>query len=384
MRRLVLIPCLLAILVVAGCAQRYAPHGVSTSYAPTHYYPPPGPKSDPWGPYIREAAARYGLPEQWLRAVMAQESAGQEQAVSPVGAMGLMQIMPATYQELSAENALGADPFNPHDNILAGAAYIQRMYGRYGSPGFLAAYNAGPRRLDRYLAGEVGLPAETVHYVAVISPHLGTSVPMSGPLARFALASTAVRGSAPTAVSFATGCDVNAAFDPGHPCTSAMANKIAAIERSSAGSCDLDAAYNPNNPCVYRAPVQQAVIRPAATPDCDPNAAYNPGAPCIYAPTPVTGPPTFSGGVIANGSWAIQVGAFSTEELARNVVEGARAQLPDKFSNASIDLPPTEPFGGRVLYRARLTNLSQQAAATACSDLKARQLPCIVLPASAA
>lgn len=432
--RLLLIPYLLAVLVVAGCAQQYQqqyrPYGGSgsESYAPTHFYPPPGPANDPWGPYIREAAARYSIPEQWIRAVMAQESGGEEQAVSPVGAMGLMQIMPATYDQLRAENGLGSDPFNPHDNILAGTAYIHEMYGRYGSPGFLAAYNAGPRRLDSYLAGESDLPAETVHYVAVISPNLGNAVPMSGPLANYAVASIAVRRRVPTLVSFATGCDVNAAFDPDHPCTTAMANAPAATERSSAGRCDLNAAYdpdspcsssagtplashagtcdlnrayNPDNPCVRAAPaaparVQQAIVQQPTTTDCDPNAAYDPAARCspiaaskatiaaapVPVPPPVTATSASSGRLASNGNWAIQVGAFSNENLARTVAEGARAQLPNMVDRATIELPPTTPFDGRVLYRARLTNLSEKAASNACSALKARQLPCIVVPSS--
>ena len=51
--------------------------------------------------------------------------------------------------ELRARHDLGADPYNPHDNILAGAAYIRELHDRYGSPGFLADYNAGPRRYWR-------------------------------------------------------------------------------------------------------------------------------------------------------------------------------------------------------------------------------------------
>ena len=53
--------------------------------------------------------------------------------------MGLMQIMPKTWTELRARYGLGADPYDPHDNILAGAAYIRELHDRYGSPGFLAA-----------------------------------------------------------------------------------------------------------------------------------------------------------------------------------------------------------------------------------------------------
>jgi hypothetical protein len=86
--------------------------------------------------------------------------------------MGLMQIMPDTWAELRTLHRLGRDPYDPRDNILAGAAYLREMHDRYGSPGFLAAYNAGPRRYDEYLAGRP-LPAETRAYVAALVPLFG-------------------------------------------------------------------------------------------------------------------------------------------------------------------------------------------------------------------
>jgi D-alanyl-D-alanine carboxypeptidase len=232
MRRLGLALCLLPLLL-AACAPRggtgYIADGAepydgtdpaaleaSRAYAPTRYYAPPGSPDDPWGPYIHEAAARYRVPEQWVRAVMQQESGGQEQAVSPVGAMGLMQVMPATYEGLRMRHGLGDDPYEPHNNILAGAAYIREMYDRYGAPGFLAAYNAGPDRVDQYLAGAANLPDETVNYLAVITPNLGNEIALSGPLAMYAAFSSG--GPAGAVASPATGCDVNAAYDPDQPC----------------------------------------------------------------------------------------------------------------------------------------------------------------------
>ncbi|CAI2934323.1 lytic transglycosylase domain-containing protein [Aminobacter niigataensis] len=96
------------------------------------------------------------------------ESAGDPHAVSSAGAHGLMQIMPNTWDELRARWLLGYDPFDPGDNILAGTAYLSELYDRFGSPGFLAAYNAGPTRYEAYLAGHP-LPAETLAYVATLS-----------------------------------------------------------------------------------------------------------------------------------------------------------------------------------------------------------------------
>lgn len=139
----------------------------------------PGPPGDPWGPHIREAAARFQVPERWIRAVMRQESGGRQYdasgrpITSPVGAMGLMQVMPRTYDTLAARHGLGPDPYEPRDNILAGAAYIRAMHDRFGAPAFLAAYNAGPERTAAWLAGSMILPEETENYLASVTPQLG-------------------------------------------------------------------------------------------------------------------------------------------------------------------------------------------------------------------
>ncbi|MGJ0511204.1 lytic transglycosylase domain-containing protein [Methylocystis sp.] len=119
-----------------------------------------------------EASRCFHVPPRWLRAVMRAESHGDTCAVSVKGAIGLMQIMPATYEELRLKHALKPDPFNPGDNILAGAAYLSEMFERYGEDGFLAAYNAGPQRYDEYLHGRP-LPSETIDYVAQIASKLG-------------------------------------------------------------------------------------------------------------------------------------------------------------------------------------------------------------------
>ena len=121
--------------------------------------------------YIVEAARHFGVPSIWIRQVMQVESAGERDAISRAGAMGLMQIMPATWLEMRARYHLGRDPFDPHDNILAGAAYLRELYDRYGSPGFLAAYNAGPKRYEQSLGGRP-LPRETRAYVAKLAPFL--------------------------------------------------------------------------------------------------------------------------------------------------------------------------------------------------------------------
>jgi soluble lytic murein transglycosylase-like protein len=128
----------------------------------------------PYAPHVDDAARRFAIPEAWIWAVMRAESNGDARAVSRAGAMGLMQIMPATWATIRARYALGNDPFAPRANIMAGAAYLRAMYDRYGSTAaMLAAYNAGPGRYDDYRARGRPLPAETTAYVAQIVPMIG-------------------------------------------------------------------------------------------------------------------------------------------------------------------------------------------------------------------
>ncbi|ALV28549.1 lytic transglycosylase domain-containing protein [Pannonibacter phragmitetus] len=136
--------------------------------------------------HITEASQRFGIPEHWICAVLRAESAGDMRAVSSAGAMGLMQVMPATWAELRGRYGLGRDPYEPRDNIMAGAAYLREMWDRYGNiAAMLAAYNAGPGRYGEYLATGRTLPAETRAYVAALVPILGgaaaTEPPSSAP-----------------------------------------------------------------------------------------------------------------------------------------------------------------------------------------------------------
>ena len=101
---------------------------------------------------------------------MRAESDGNVREVSPKGAMGLMQIMPETWTELRGRYGFGADPFDAHDNILAGAAYLRELHDRYGAAGFLAAYNAGPARYEDHVATGRPLPDETRAYMALLGP----------------------------------------------------------------------------------------------------------------------------------------------------------------------------------------------------------------------
>ena len=137
----------------------------------------------PFAAFVTEASRRFSVPENWIRAVMHIESAAKPRARSSKGAMGLMQIMPGTWKDLRVRHGLGTDPYDPHDNILAGTAYIRELHDRYGTPGFLAAYNAGPGRYERHLATGRPLPEETRAYVAVLAPALDRAPTKAQPAA---------------------------------------------------------------------------------------------------------------------------------------------------------------------------------------------------------
>jgi soluble lytic murein transglycosylase-like protein len=131
-----------------------------------------------WEPAIQEASRKFKIPAQWIRAVMRQESGGRTMLaenlpiVSSTGAMGVMQLMPGTYGEMAAQYGLGADPQNPRDNILAGAAYLKWLKAKYGYPAMFAAYNDGPGNIEDHLHRGRPLPAETRGYIAHIAKSL--------------------------------------------------------------------------------------------------------------------------------------------------------------------------------------------------------------------
>lgn len=122
---------------------------------------------------ITDASETFAIPQSWIRAVIAVESTGNARALSKSGAIGLMQIMPKTWAVLRQRLHLGANPYDPHDNVMAGAALLRNLYERFGPGGFLAAYNAGPQRYLDYLTTGRPLSDETRAYLARIAPLLG-------------------------------------------------------------------------------------------------------------------------------------------------------------------------------------------------------------------
>ena len=377
---------LAGICMLAACgthADRSAYRGGGHGGA-ARYYPPPGTPDDPWGPYVREASARFSVPDRWIREVMRQESGGLESAVSSAGAIGLMQVMPDTYDGLRNRYGLGRDPYDPHDNVLAGTAYIKEMYDVYGAPGFLAAYNAGPNRLDQYLTGGISLPDETVNYVASIAPRLAGTATMTGPLAvyvpvratdaQISVAQSAPLPRAPSAIA-GVECDPDAAYDPDGPCVP-MPTSTHSSPAAAMGSTPAPPVLGVTS-SIYQPP--PALAASSASPPSAAFARLQTVRQAIDTSNGVSAAPR--GESRTSGEvWAVQVGAFADPVLARNVALAARGAAPASLGAAGIAMPETTPFGGTVLYRARLTGLSPGQASDACAALVARQIACMVVP----
>jgi soluble lytic murein transglycosylase-like protein len=139
----------------------------------------PAERIDRWSPFITEASQRFSVPETWIRTIINIESGGRTMLLgrpitSSAGAMGVMQLMHDTYNDMSTRNGLGSDPHNVHDNILAGTAYLRELYNRYGYPRVFEAYNAGPGVLEAHMQHRIRLPEETVNYVRMAVIGTGT------------------------------------------------------------------------------------------------------------------------------------------------------------------------------------------------------------------
>jgi D-alanyl-D-alanine carboxypeptidase len=284
---------------------------------------------DPWAPHIAEASQRFDVPEQWIRAVMKVESGGRthmngKPIVSRAGAMGLMQVMPSTYEELRVKHGLGSDPFEPHDNIMAGTAYLREMYEKFGSPGFLAAYNAGPGRYGEYLTGDRGLPSETRNYVAMISPQI-------------------------------TGAEPNRRVAD---------TMYAAIP-----------APNVPDRTVIAATIAPPQTRPVVTASVvpTPTAPLQAAKPAPAAPVRLASAPA--------GDWGIQVGAFRSPTESNKAVEEARRAVPDLLTPARVAVMEVNTPAGR-LYRARLIGVSSASADRACARLSSQGSACMTVSPS--
>ncbi len=409
----------LALLSACASKPQISAQQESTQYL-THArrsYTPPGSASDPWGPYITEAAGKFDVPERWIREVMRQESGGSLYGrgggliTSGAGAMGLMQVMPGTYDELKARYPeLGSDPFDPHNNILAGTAYIREMYDIYGSPGFLAAYNAGPGRLDDYLTRSRHLPEETRRYVASIGPKIAGSFPSTRspgeqyaanalpmPMAEAPRYSSAL-ANALNPVPYAAPVEPAPAPQPiqlarlpepprtepqgGYIVLSPQPVEVAEAPESprfDAPRFDAQA----DDPALASMRPMQVPRPPQVLPTPPRFAALTPVPPrrassFSLIPSANAAPTALRPGGFAPGKWAVQVGAFENANLASAATAAARDTARDVLGGARPAVSTVRQPRG-TLYRARLVGLSHDAAAHACERLVRIRTNCIIV-----
>ncbi|MXV45282.1 transglycosylase SLT domain-containing protein [Saccharibacter sp. 17.LH.SD] len=359
------------------------------------YYAPPGPPNDPWGPYIEEASDRFDVPQAWIRAVMHQESGGHifdhngHFITSVPGAMGLMQIMPPSYDDLRTQYGLGPDAYNPRDNILAGTAYIRQMYDIYGSPGFLAAYNDGPGSIDRYLRQNHALPRETRNYVAAIAPHIAGIWPRHRSqndliVARYdptAHTNTASDGTDDTTGDYVTPDNTSESQSVSNA-WAARGFKPSAMPAPSAsftGSTRSATAAAWAARGFKQSPPPTMPHRRPPTSSSDDETVHIRSIPLAY-------PVSHHGRVsdipsATEYNWGVQLGSYATRQQAHTVALTIHHIISSIAQQGKTLILPVK-LGHRQLYRARFTGLSHQQATTICHRLSGVS-PCITLSPTA-
>lgn len=391
---------------VAQEAENYRQHARS-------YYAPPGPPEDPWGPYILEASKRFDVPTTWIRAVMMQESGGKlydrhgRFVTSAPGAMGLMQLMPPTYDDLRAQYNLGSDAYDPHDNIMAGTAYIRQMYDIYGSPGFLAAYNDGPGSLDSYLRRGRVLPRETRHYVARIGPRIAGTSPHNRSSADLLVARYDPHGAPMVAQADPQVARIRAAWRRQARSTALPTYgqnvQVAEAPLTGDASARTTRAYHglivvPETKLArYRAGQSSRCVSANRAAPCKPtHNAYARGAGDQNAYARTSARPIPIGRHLRaqpiinfapqrralkrsapSDTWAIQVGAYKSVAQATRAVAAAHAHARRSLEGAHAIVSPVKALH-KHFYRARLTHLSRAHAVAACRKM-GRATPCVVI-----
>jgi hypothetical protein len=343
-------------------------------------YQPPGPPADPWGPYIVEASRRFDVPDTWIREVMHVESAGYqfratgELTTSPAGAMGLMQLMPDTYDEMRGRYNLGTDAYEPHDNILAGSAYLREMYDAFGSPAFLAAYNAGPQRLQEYLVHNKPLPDETRRYVWMIGNRItGVWPTVRSPAEQLAVNQIPLNiPPGPRWVRHTTTL-VAAREHKRHE----AALRYAELHERDLHQKDgrqhdsrLHGHARPSVPVEVAEAPEPRPVRVAAAPR---TLLHHASAFHIISPAMASERTELPG-----RNWGVQVGAYANRQLAVEAAGTAHGMVTK--ANTVV---ATTHSGHAVLYRARLGGMTHEAAVAACHRLAHHNGGCLLVsPAS--
>nr|WP_025825972.1 lytic transglycosylase domain-containing protein [Acetobacter persici] len=335
-------------------------------------YRAPGPAVDAWGPYIQEASTRFSIPQAWIRAIMQQESGGHQYlhgrlTRSVHGAVGLMQIKPDTYRELARRYHLGSDPYNPHDNIMAGSGYIRELYDRFGSPDFVAAYNCGPQCAENHRSRGASLPSYARTYLAAVKPHLNDPVPAI---------------TTPTEMAYATAPTQTVSRQVITPATP-PAYRVVATSPPAAVAV-ASAAGTGTAP-----PLESDEVAPPAPYASDGDIVVSPATGTEAAGQALTAPAVTSASYSApaaatvwqqdtGGNAMIQIGAFSTQERAVQAAALAR-HSSSGLASAVNRIEPIPASNGRQIWRTRLAGLSSTQTGSICSQLRQQGLSCILV-----
>lgn len=331
--------CLVLLTLLSACAGRRTQH-----VAPT---PAAGQAVNQWNGYIFDASQRFSVPASWIRAVMQQESGGHQylhgrKIRSVHGAVGLMQIKPATYHELARRYHLGSDPYDPHDNIMAGTGYIRELSDQFGSPLFLAAYNCGPQCAENYRSHGRSLPDYAKNYMAAIKPHLNDSIPV-------------ILQPAPLS----------------YPPPPALPVRVMA---------DTPAARVQQQPAAGFAPPLPDDTPPPPAPfsGADPATVSAHVTSAAASGVPSSSSSSVSGYGSSGRTAMIQIGAFSSQERAlRNSVLARRYSAALSASASQIERIPAS--AGSFVWRVRLAEVPASQLSSVCNALRYHGMACVVV-----
>lgn len=370
--------CVGGVSLLAACANHLGPTATAPQLSPPQEaavykshakpaYTPPGTPDDPWGPYIVEASKRFDVPQAWIREVMQVESGGYEYrangelTTSPVGAMGLMQLMPETYDEMRLRYGLTDDAYEPHNNILAGTAYLREMYDAFGSPAFLAAYNAGPNRLSDYLERNKALPDETRRYVWLIGSRIQGVYPISRSPNEL-LAVNQIPIDIPAGPRYQRHTQYALARERKRH---GQAVRYASLHRRGAApEPPVEVAEAPEPRQVHAAPVRVASAAPMP---------HRQGGLHLIGSAYAAEAVHMGGG----SNWAVQIGAYASRQQATAAASSARGSV----GHATPAVASVQK-GHAVLYRARLSGLTHEAAVHACQTLSHHGGGCLIVSPS--
>jgi hypothetical protein len=254
------------------------------------------------------------------------------------------------------------------------------MYDIYGSPGFLAAYNAGPARLDDYLTNSRALPDETRRYVAAIGPNLyGASPNVRSPAEQYAM--NALPVNIPPGTRYGRGAvqlASAASRGPVHLAAASSGGWSSGAGRVPARQA-VQVAQLPEPPPRTAAPMPQqvAIAAPPAAPLLSQSPTSSRGF-HLVSPAMAADTMAVRRGSAAPGQWAIQVGAFASQNLAQSALATARDQAKLELAIGRSYVGTVQ--GGRgTLWRARMVGLSKETAVQACEKLSRGRGNCIVL-----